>query len=424
MSASPFYPTTPLAAARSGETPEVLLVDDQSDTAALVQHYLEKAGFVVRRAETGEQALAAIPVLRPSVVLLDVLLPGIDGLEVCRRLKADPATLDIPVVLVTGLTRREDRVRGIEAGADDFLSKPVHPEELVARVRTLARLTEMRRALEYERLEREVDQRRQMQRTFERYIAPEVLSEVLAAGNSPESLLARQTRTDAIALFADLRGFTRMSEMLEADRVVALLNEFFTTLTEVTYAYEGTVFNMAGDSLLIAFNVPLPREDSPTRAILAACTMQSQFQDLARRWKREDHIDVGLGIGICGGPVVVGNVGSRTYMTYTIIGDAVNVAARLMQSAKAGEILISKNVLDRTDGLDAYYQPEPIEPILLKGKSRPIEAYRIAPVFADFEVENAVDAESDSAVSAAGNNPGPISMALPMPLIEGTATLN
>lgn len=367
------------------ERAEVLLVDDQSDTAALVEHYLQKAGFVVRRAETGEQALAAIPVLRPSVVLLDIMLPGIDGLEVCRRLKADPQTFEIPVILVTGLTRREDRVRGIEAGADDFLSKPVHPEELVARVRTLARLTEMRRALEYERLEREIEQRRQMQRTFERYIAPEVLSEVLAAGNSPESLLARQTRTDAVALFADLRGFTRMSEMLAADRVVALLNEFFTTLTEVTYAYEGTVFNMAGDSLLIGFNVPLPREDSPARAILAACTMQSQFQDVARRWKDEDHIEVGLGIGICGGPVVVGNVGSRTYMTYTMIGDPVNVAARLMQSAKSGEILIAKSVLDRTDGLDAYYQPEPIAPILLKGKSKPIEAYRIAPVFSEPE---------------------------------------
>ncbi|MDE3011853.1 MAG: response regulator [Pseudomonadota bacterium] len=416
MAAYPPLPAAP-SAKRPSAPAEVLLVDDQQDSAVLIKHYLEKAGFMVRRVDTGEQALASVPVLRPSVVLLDILLPGIDGLEVCRRLKSESDTLDIPVILVTGMTRSEDRVRGIEAGADDFLSKPVNPEELVARVRTLARLTEMRRALEYERLEREVDQRRQMQRTFERYIAPEVLSEVLAAGNSPESLLARQTRTDAIALFADLRGFTRMSEMLEADRVVALLNEFFTTLTEVTYAYEGTVFNMAGDSLLIGFNVPLPREDSPTRAILAACTMQSQFQDVARRWKTEDHIDVGLGIGICGGPVVVGNVGSRTYMTYTMIGDAVNVAARLMQSAKSGEILISKNVLDRTDGLDAYYQPEPIEPILLKGKSRPIEAYRIAPVFADYEqAEDAPDAPA-----AAGNT---MSLALSPQLLGDTATFS
>ncbi len=368
---------------RITDASEVLVVDDHTDTAALIRLYLERAGFVVRLIDNGEQALVSVPVLRPSVVLLDIILPGIDGLEVCRRLKADPATLDIPVVLVTALSRREDRVRGIEAGADDFLSKPVHPEELVARVRTLARLSEMRRALEYERLQREVEQRRQMQRTFERYIAPEVLSEVLAAGNSPESLLSRHVRTDAIALFADLRGFTRMSETLEADRVVALLNEFFTTLTEVTYAYEGTVFNMAGDSLLIGFNVPIAREDSATRAILAACTMQSQFLDIAERWRSEDGIEVGLGIGICGGNVVVGNVGSRTYMTYTMIGDAVNVAARLMQLAKAGEILISRNVLEQTDGLDAYYQPEPIEPILLKGKSKPIDAYRIARVFSE-----------------------------------------
>ncbi len=368
---------------RSLEGAEVLVVDDHEDTTSLIRLYLERAGFVVRTSRDGEQALAMVPVVRPSVVLLDIILPGIDGLEVCRRLKAEPSTIDIPVVLVTALSRREDRVRGIEAGADDFLSKPVHAEELVARVRTLARLSEMRRALEYERLEREVDRRRQMQRTFERYIAPEVLSEVLAAGNSPESLLSRHLRTDAIALFADLRGFTRMSETLEADRVVALLNEFFTTLTEVTYAYEGTVFNMAGDSLLIGFNVPIARADSATRAILAACTMQSQFLDIAERWRNEDQIEVGLGIGICGGNVVVGNVGSRTYMTYTMIGDAVNVAARLMQNAKAGEILISSNVLQQTNGLDAYYQPEPIEPILLKGKSRPIEAYRIARVFSE-----------------------------------------
>lgn len=355
----------------------VLVVDDQDDNRALIVRYLSQAGFRVLQAANGEEGLQSIAFAKPDVILMDVIMPGASGFEICRRLKDDPETLDIPLVLITGLQSKEDRVAGIEAGADDFLSKPVYAEELIARVRSLMRLAEARRALEESRLAREVEQRQWIHRMFERYVSPKLVKEILARGDQHENPLDRMSRLEVVALFADMRGFTGIAEKLEPSKVVELLNVFFTLITSVAYEYEGTVFNMAGDSLLIGFGVPLPQSDCAERAVNAACAMINRFQAHIADWHDTYEIDVGLGVGICRGEAIAGNVGSPTYMNYTIIGDAVNVAARLMQNAKANEIYISESVYSSLGPVAETLQMEALAPIALKGKSAPMAVYCI-----------------------------------------------
>jgi len=357
---------------------EILLVDDQEETRLLIARHLALAGYFVRCASSAESALQAISERKPDLVLLDVVMQGMSGLELCRHLKADSATLSIPVVLVTGLDRRSDRVSGLDAGADDFLTKPVDREELLARVASLMRLHEARAALEAARIASEVQRREHVQRTFERYVSPKLVRAILAGKYEPDELLARQERVDAVALFVDLRGFTRMSERLDSDTVVGLLNEFFSLVTEVVHRYEGTVFNMAGDSLLAGFGVPLPQPDAAERALDAAAAMQRSFGAIARRWQGRYGVTAGMGAGIDCGSVIVGNVGSPTYMCYTMIGDAVNVAARLMQVAGSGETLVTANLLQRARRHPSAARATLLEDLMLRGKSAPLMTYRIA----------------------------------------------
>ena len=356
---------------------QVLVVDDQEDNRILIARYLTQAGYQVRQAGNGQEALSAIRLEQPDVILMDVIMPGANGFDVCRQLKLDPETLDIPLVLITGLHSKEDRVAGKDAGADDFLSKPVYPEELLARVRSLMRLTEARHALEDARLAREVEQRQWIHRMFERYVSPKLVKEILDGGDQRENPLDRLSRLEVVALFADMRGFTRIAEKLEPSKVVDILNQFFTLITSVAYSYEGTVFNMAGDSLLVGFGVPLPQPDSSQRAVLAGSAMISRFQEQVANWKNLYDVEAGLGVGICRGEAIAGNVGSPTYMSYTIIGDAVNIAARLMQNAKANEILISETVLEGLGDLKQSLRLEALPPMTVKGKTAPLPVHRI-----------------------------------------------
>ena len=265
----------------------VLVVDDDPDMAAFLARLLTREGMAAETIGDGEAAFARIAALPPDMILLDVMLPGADGFTLCERLKSAPATAMIPIVLVTALEDQESRVRGIRAGADDFLSKPVHREELVARVKTLRRLHETRRELEARRLAAEIQHKETLRKAFSRYVSPRLADTIIADLAEDGTPFRREPqRVSVVALFADLRGFTRLTETTRVDEVVGMLNEYFQCITDAAYRHEGTIFNMAGDSLLVGFNVPF-RAGGRGRACLAhRVDMVARFAPVLAAWTR------------------------------------------------------------------------------------------------------------------------------------------
>jgi class 3 adenylate cyclase len=204
------------------------------------------------------------------------------------------------------------------------------------------------------------------------------VAQVLLDEQDPTRLLTSKDRKTVIAMFADLRGFTAMAESLPADQVVQLLNDYFGLLAEVTQAHDGTVFNMAGDGLLVGFGAPLAQPDAPMRGLRAACETLCRFEELSREWHARHGVQIGLCIGLSQGEAVVGNVGSPTYMNYTMIGDTVNIAARLGQAGHGSEILLCESMYDAVKPFQLLLAPEALPPLVLKGRSRATAVYRIA----------------------------------------------
>ncbi|MEA3191728.1 MAG: hypothetical protein QOD26_61 [Betaproteobacteria bacterium] len=348
----------------------VLVVDDDPDMAAYLARLLESEGLAAETVHSGDAALVYVMATPPDLVLLDIMMPGPDGFEICERLKADPHTAMIPIVLVTALEDQQSRVRGIRAGADDFLSKPVHREELVARVKTLQRLHGTRRELESRRLAAEVQRKEALRRTFSRYISPRLADRIISDMEDEGAPFRHGAqRVSVVALFADLRGFTRLTESTRVDEVVSLLNEHFSVITEAAYRNDGTIFSMAGDSLLVGFNVPFPQPDGVARAWRTARDMLQSFARVHARWTASGGVPTGLGIGIAAGEAILGNIGSPHYMSYTIIGDAVNTASRLVQAAKSGEILVSGPVYETIRAMVPAGSAKSQGEVSLRGKS-------------------------------------------------------
>jgi len=366
-----------LAAGRTASAAQtafrVLVVDDDPDMAGFLARLLVKQGLQADIVLDGYAALKQIAASPPDMVLLDVQMPGPDGFEICKRLKGSDATALLPVVLVTALEDHDSRVRGIEAGADDFLSKPVRREELIARVQTLRRLHETRKELEGRRLEAEVREKEAIRKTFSRYLSPRLAERVLSSPDGEDLFRDLSDRTAVVALFADLRGFTRLSETVAVSSIVPMLNEFFTVLTGAAHENEGTVFSMAGDSMLIGFNVPVAQPDAAARALNTGRSLIQQFAPVAARWRKEHGLSTGVGVGIEAGEAVAGNVGAPSFMSYTIIGDPVNVAARLMQRAAPNELLIGPRAARALAPLLGGAGNLERRQVELKGKAEPVE---------------------------------------------------
>ncbi len=347
----------------------VLVVDDQSVNRLLMQQYLEREDYAVVSASSGAEALEIVHAQPIDMVLLDVVMKGMDGYEVCRRIKADDRTLLIPVVMVTILQNREDRIKALEAGADEFLSRPIYREELLARVRSLIRWHDARRELQRA-------QQEQIRNAFKRYMCPKVVDDILSSPDSElRAMLGHTARRDAVALFTDLRGFTSVSESIPGEQVVGILNEYFSAMAEVAHDYEGTVFNMAGDSLLVGFGVPFEQSALADRALDCAIEMQGAFRRLQETWRSRYAVEVGLGVGINRGELLFGNVGSDAFVSYTIIGDTVNVAQRLQQIAVDGEIVVSESLALTLSAKHRACCTPQADPVSLKGRRQSIRVY-------------------------------------------------
>jgi adenylate cyclase len=343
--------------------------------AALARSAAEDEGndFTVSVVSLTDENLSRIGDLAPDVVVVDSDAPE-SGLAFCRSLKQHPRTVLLPVVVIGRSSR--GRAAALAAGADDFVSGDISRELLRARIETLVRASVARRELAASQLGEEIRRREDLRQMFRRYLSPRLADRILGDAELRSTLLAGyDLRAHAVVLFADLRGFTSIAERLSPDSVVTLLNEYFSLLTDITFKHDGTIFHMAGDCLMVGFGVPVVQPDAPERAVRTAREMLSRFGALAQTWKEQYDIDAGLGIGINEGDVVAGNVGSAAYMNYTIIGDTVNVASRLCQRARAGELLFSQTFKRSLDehGMDVGALELP--PMTLRGRKNPIDIF-------------------------------------------------
>jgi class 3 adenylate cyclase len=342
----------------------ILVVDDFAPNVELLEALLLAVGYDVLMAYSGEEALAIAVAEQPDLILLDVMMPGMNGFQVCERLKHDEITMFIPVVLLTALDQVEDKVRGLDAGADDFLTKPFNKVELMARVRSLLRIRTLSQQIE--------QKNRLLFRLLNRYVSEEIVADIMT--NPEQRLRLGGEKKDVAILFADIRGFTTFSEGASAEKVVEVLNECFRDITEVIFKHRGTFDKYLGDCILAFYGAPVAFGDDIERALFTAIEMQQVFELINARWTDPAMQKLGLGIGINYGEVVVGNIGSERLMDYTVIGDNVNLAQRLEQVAQRGQIVISEALYKRACHIvDADEMP----PLTVKGKREPVTAYLV-----------------------------------------------
>jgi class 3 adenylate cyclase/CheY-like chemotaxis protein len=359
----------------------VLVVDDVEQNVKLMQAVLVPHGFTVVTAMSGEEGLAALAQSLPDVVLLDVLMPGLDGYETCRRIRSDPATTFLPVVMVTASGERE-RLKAIEAGADDFITKPFDQAELLARVRSLVRIKRYHDTITAQaaeltawneelsaRVEAQVSELERLGR-LRRFLSPQVAQVILDTGDDG---ILRSHRREITTVFTDLRGFTPFAETAEPEETMAVLGEYHRTLGELVFAYEGTLEHFAGDGLMVFFNDPVPCDDAPDRAVSMAVAMRTAVAELAQTWRWRGH-SLGFGVGIAQGYATLGRVGFEGRYDYAAIGTVTNLAARLCGEAGDGQILVTPRVLS---ALTRSVESRPVGPLDLKGFSRRIEAFEV-----------------------------------------------
>jgi class 3 adenylate cyclase len=302
--------------------PLILAVDDEPANVALLTKLFRHQGYDVVGAGDGEAALAAVAEHRPDLVCLDVRMPGMDGIEVCQALRAEAHNAGIPILMLTSLNSAEDITRGLEAGANDFLSKPFNEAELSARIRSLLRTKAL-----HDRL---AD-------LLGRYVSTTVADEVL---RDPFQVALGGQRSRVSTLFADIRGYTSLALRHTPEQALDLLNHYLSVVTDAVEAHGGTVADLLGDGIFAFFGAPIGHVDDAERAVRAALEMQAAVARVDV--PSMPGVRLQTGVGITTGEVIAGNVGSERRMHYAVVGEPVNVAARLEAAAGPGQILVDE----------------------------------------------------------------------------------
>lgn len=314
----------------------ILAVDDNKQNLAVLQKALMAAKYEILTALDGPTALGLIESVSPDLVLLDVMMPGMSGYEVCERIRANEATRLLPVVMLTALSDVADRIRGIETGADDFLSKPFNREELLTRVKSLLRI---------KTLHDDIEAKNRLLRTlFGRYVSEDVAAEIVA--DPGRHLKVGGEKREVTVLFGDLRGFTPLAENLDPQDAVEILNVYLTQVVDAVFEFGGTLDKFRGDGVMAIFGAPIAHEDNPARAVRCAIRMHERLKGLT--FPKFPTLRLHMGIGINTGIVIAGNIGSERRMDYTVIGDEVNVAQRFESNAGPGQTLITGSTYERT----------------------------------------------------------------------------
>ena len=363
------------------DPPCILVVDDNETNRDILVTRLEAHGYQTLQAADGEEALRGVAQHRPDVVLLDVMMPNLDGLEACRRLKSDRAVAFTPVILVTAKATTQDIVAGLDAGADEYLTKPVDQAALVARVRSALRIKSLHEQVQAQaadlanwnqtlarRVKEQVAEIERIGR-LKRFLAPQV-AQLISSG---DERVLESHRREVTIVFCDLRDFTPFSETAEPEEVITVLREYHETLGALIDKFEGTIERFAGDGLLVLFNDPLPCADPSARAVRMAVEMCEQVAKLAARWRSQGH-ELGFGIGIAHGYATLGCVGFEGRFQYSATGTVPNLASRLCDQARNGQILVDAKVHAQVKGLA---EMESVGESSLKGFHRPVKVFNV-----------------------------------------------
>jgi class 3 adenylate cyclase/CheY-like chemotaxis protein len=369
--------------------PRVLIADDNPMNVDILQTRLAAHGYEILNAADGEDALAKAREAQPDLILLDVMMPKLDGFDVCRRLRADPSLPFMPIILVTAKAESKDIVAGLEAGADEYLTKPVDQAALVARVKSMLRikalhdtvhaqaarletqateLSEWNKTLE-QRVQEQVGQLERLSR-LRRFFSPQ-LAELIVAGGADDPL--RTHRRDVTVVFLDLRGFTAFAETAEPEEVMGVLREYHGAMGRLILAHEGTLERFAGDGMMVFFNDPVPVPNPAERAVRMALGMRDAVVALAGQWRKQGY-DLDLGIGIAQGYATIGAIGFEGRWDYGAIGTVTNLAFRLCGEAQPKQVLVSQRVWA---AVEALVESEPVGELRLKGFSKPVPAFAV-----------------------------------------------
>jgi class 3 adenylate cyclase len=332
-------------------------------------------GYAVVTAASGKEALAKLEAERPDLVLLDVMMPEMSGYEVCRALRADPATALLPVIMVTALDPSTERVKGIEAGADDFLTRPISQPELLARVKSLLRIKRLQDEVKawsdelQRRVEEQVAQLDRLGR-LKGFFSPQV-AELIVSGGAGE--LLKPHRREIVVVFLDLRGFTAFTEGAEPEEVMDVLAEYHGLVGSLVAAHHGTIERFVGDGVMMFFNDPIPADDAAEQAVRMLLALRGRFGELRAKWRKRSH-DLDLGTGLAIGYATLGTIGFEGRRDYAAIGSVTNLAARLCNEARGGQIVVDQKSLNRIEDL---VHAEPLGPLTLKGFAQPVSAFNI-----------------------------------------------
>jgi class 3 adenylate cyclase len=358
----------------------VLAVDDQPTNLRLLEAVLAPRGYDVRTATSGAEALSILDSEDVDLVLLDILMPGMDGYEVCRRIRARPRTEFLPVVMITA-SGRQERLAALEVGADDFVTKPFDQSELVARVASLARIKRYHDTIRAQaqelsawaaELESRVDQQvAELERVgrLRHFLSPQLADLVL----DEESLL-QSHRREIVVVFCDLRNFTTFAETSAPEEVMGVLSECHRAMGTLVHAYGGTLERFTGDGIMVFFNDPVPCDNPAERAVRMAIGIRDDIRALSAGWGRLGH-DLALGVGVAQGYATLGRIGFEGRSDYAAVGSVTNLAARLCDAAAPWQILVTDRVFASVEQLT---RSEPLGDLTFKGFSRTFRVHNLS----------------------------------------------
>ncbi|NET42505.1 response regulator [Okeania sp. SIO2B3] len=349
---------------------QILIVDDEPVNLMVLTNQLSLHNYEVIQANSGQKALNILDEgFLPDLILLDVMMPGMTGYEVTQKIRKKWPLHQLPIMMLTAKNRISDLVVGLEAGANDYLSKPFHKEELLARIKTHINIKKLR------------TEKAHIRQTFGRYVTDEVVSNLL---ETPEGLKLGGERKKITILTSDIRGFTSTSERLPPEEVVTIINFYLSSMADIITSFHGTIDEFMGDGILVLFGAPTTRENDPERAVACALAMQLAMESVNQQIQAWGLAPLEMGIGINTGEVVVGNIGSEKRTKYGVVGNQVNLTYRIESYSTGGEILISETTLQEVG--ESLLRIDGRKLVQPKGVKQPINIYNITGIAGEYNL--------------------------------------